>query len=264
MRQNIRLALDTTMANLFFRKSLIEQDPKDFVFMTMTSLLKQTFNFLFECWRAKKASIFINQLMLLKYLRIRSTHTSHSTTQLCTNIFFNNLPQKVIGEDVFSQGAETLLLMVICFTNTSLQYKSTLQRRFWEWCLVLWKVICEGSWFLRRIAYGDIHIREECEVDMLISIHGNIVIDGPTKGELYRGHEICFRKKQLFVPNNPTSTFKFDDYWGTSWLLQGQFTSSTTRAIMVVDSQESLGPHLVKGCLGMDFLDSFIGDSQSF
>ena len=33
---------------------------------------------------------------------------------------------------------------------------------------------------------------------------------------------------------------------------------------MVVDSQESLGPHLVKGCLGMDFLDSFIGDSQSF
>ena len=34
--------------------------------------------------------------------------------------------------------------------------------------------------------------------------------------------------------------------------------------IMVVDSKESLGPHLVKGCLGMDFLDSFIGDSQSF
>ena len=49
------------------------------------------------------------------------------------------------------------------------------------------------------IAYGDIHIHEECEVDMLISIHGNIMIDGPTKGELYRGQEIMLRGKSNYV-----------------------------------------------------------------
>ena len=65
-------------------------------------------------------------------------------------------------------------------------------------CFVEGDIKIEGSCIFQTvIAYGDIHIHEECEVDMLISIHGNIVIDGPTKGELYRGQELCFGESKL-------------------------------------------------------------------
>ena len=131
--------LDTTMAKLVFSKGLlIEQDPKGFCISHDDDIvIEANIQLPLRMLKSKKASIFINQLMLLKYLRIKiytykflfNTHRLQAR-----NIFFNNLPQKAfVGEDVFLckefQKQMVLQLMVICFTNTSLQYKSTLQGR---------------------------------------------------------------------------------------------------------------------------------------
>ena len=153
------------------------------------------------------------------------------------------------------------------FTAIQIHCKGDLES---DICFVEGDIKIEGSCIISQtvIAYGDIHIHEECEVDMLISIHGNIVIDGPTKGELYRGQEILLRGKNNYVRALQShkhiqvsdGIIEADIMIAPRVNLHPQLQGR----IMVVDSQKSLGPHLVKGCLGMDFLDSFIETLSPF
>ena len=71
----------------------------------------------------------------------------------------------------------------------------------------------------------------------------------------------------MFVLYNPTNTFKFPMGIIEADIMiapKSQSTSATTRSHYGGRYKESLDPHLVKGCLEMDFLDSFIGDSDPF
>ena len=272
--------LDTTMAKLVFSKGLlIEQDPKGFCISHDDDIvIEANIQLPLRMLKSKK-SIYIHQsidateIFADQDLHIQVPIQPHRLQ--ARNIFFNNLPQKAfVGEDIFLQGVlgtegiaidgDMFLQTLHC--NTNLHCKGDLES---DICFVEGDIKIEGSCISQTvIAYGDIHIHEECEVDMLISIHGNIVIDGPTKGELYRGQEIMLRGKSNYVRALQShkhiqvsdGIIEADIMIAPRVNLHPQLQGR----IMVVDSQESLGPHLVKGCLGMDFLDSFIGDSESF
>ena len=268
------------MAKLVFSKGLlIEQDPTGFCISHDDDIIiEANIQLPLRMLKSKKSiyvyqSIDATEILAKQDLHIQAPIQPHKLQ--ARKIFFNNLPQKAfVGEDVLIQGvpeAENItidgnMFLQTVHCNTNLHCKGDLES---DICFVEGDIKIEGSCISQTvIAYGDIHIHSECEVDMLISIHGNIVIDGPTKGELYRGQEIMLQGKSNYV--RALQSYKSiqvgDGIIEADIMIAPKVNlhPQLQGRIMVVDSQESLGPHLIKGCLGMDFLDSFIGDSQSF
>ena len=191
------------------------------------------------------------------------------------NIVFTSLPQKgFVGEDLFLCGIEDAEIITVhgdmfiqnLHSNDHLLCKGDVEC---DICYVEGDLEIEGACIAQTvIAYGDILVSEDCEVEMLISIHGKIQIGGSTKGNIFRAQEIELRGKNNYIKALQSTKHI---HIGEGIIESDIMISSQIRLhpqlqgrIMVVDSKESLGPHLVKGCLGMDFLNSFIGDAKTF